>query len=321
MQGIPPRPVGLKQLLDQNKVYDLVRFSTEADIFNFVHAPSSPEAVAMAIGSDVHFVTYLLIALCRFGFINMVGEGHGIKYVNSETSDLFLRRSSDLFVGDIVFNEASSYEKLRRYLKEGPPPDNIDKAYWTPDIMDRIATYAMMGWVQAAVEAVNLSGRRHMLDIGGGHGLYSIFFTKKYPGLKATVLDLPHVLPATAKYIARFQAEKEVDMVPGDYRKEVPRGQYDVVFVSNVVAYREDLLLLLKRAREALVPGGVVVARNAVFGIDEPGSALFSLEKYACTGRMWFTKADIAEALISSGFSHVETLFDGDGHTILTGVL
>jgi predicted O-methyltransferase YrrM len=321
MQEVPPPYVKLKKLLDQKKLYDLVRFSTESSIFEALCSPASAEDVASVTGTDEHFASYLLDALAAAGFIDTVKYGDRLKYVNNGLSGRYLRQSGSLYVGDVVFSEPSSYKNLRDYVEKGPSKDAVDKAYWTPEVMKRIASYAFMGWVQDAVEAVDLSGRERLLDIGGGHGLYSIFFTKRYPGLKATVLDFPDVLRATAEYIDLFDAKNEVDTIGGDYRDGLPAGKYDVVFTSNVVAYHADLCLLLERAREALAPGGIIVVRNAVFGIADPASSIFSLEKYARTGRQWFTKRDIVDALAAAGFKDIVALYERDGHVILKGMM
>lgn len=319
MQEVPPSPVKLKELLDQKKLYDLVRFSNESGVFDALHVPATPQEVASAIGSDERFCRYLLEALCISGFIDRVEDCASISYSNTITSDLYLRKSGDYYVGDRVFNETSSYDNLMRYLKEGAPNDTISQKSWTPEIMDRIASHALLGWVQTAVEATDLSGHHNLLDIGGGHGLYSIFFTKRYPGLKATVFDFPQVIPAALKNIARFDAGNEVDTLEGDYVNGVPREKYDVVFVSNVAARHSDLLLVLNRAKEALVPGGIVIVRNAVFGIRETGSSIFTLEKFAYTGRQWFTEEDIIETLTVAGFNRAVTLTRTDGHVIIKG--
>jgi hypothetical protein len=47
-----------------------------------------------------------------------------------------------------------------------------------------------------------------LLDIGGGHWLYSIFFTRKYPHLRACVLDLPQIIPVTNENIERLGARE-----------------------------------------------------------------------------------------------------------------
>ena len=88
-----------------------------------------------------------------------------------------------------------------------PDDTDITKDYWTPEIINNIGAFALLGPVQATVGAVDLTGRQKMLDVGGGHGLYSIFFTKKYPGLKSWVLDLPGVTGVTLENIKKYRGE------------------------------------------------------------------------------------------------------------------
>ena len=54
----------------------------------------------------------------------------------------------------------------------------------------------------ALVELVDLSGRRRMIDVGGGPGTYSALLAGRYPDLHSRVLDLPGVLEIAREIIA-----------------------------------------------------------------------------------------------------------------------
>ncbi|MEA2479953.1 MAG: hypothetical protein QOJ07_1875 [Thermoleophilaceae bacterium] len=48
----------------------------------------------------------------------------------------------------------------------------------------------------AAAGAADLSGVDHLVDVGGGAGALTAGLLERHPGLAATLVDLPHVLPA-----------------------------------------------------------------------------------------------------------------------------
>ena len=54
------------------------------------------------------------------------------------------------------------------------------------------------------VPLADLSGRRRLLDLGGGPGTYAIHFCRHNPDLQATVFDLPTTRPFALKTIERF---------------------------------------------------------------------------------------------------------------------
>ena len=91
----------------------------------------------------------------------------------------------------------------------------IGKDYRTREIVEKLEVSALLGGAQGAVKHIDLAGCKRLLDIGGGHGLYSIFFTRKYPHLRACVLDLPQIIPVTNENIERLGAREKVSAVAG----------------------------------------------------------------------------------------------------------
>src|ERR1039458_8049101 len=51
------------------------------------------------------------------------------------------------------------------------------------------------------VKALGTAGVHRVLDLGGGSGAYSIAFAKASPDVKCEILDLPEVVPLTAKFV------------------------------------------------------------------------------------------------------------------------
>ena len=88
------------------------------------------------------------------------------------------------------------------------------------------ATYSIgMGAARLFSRNVDLTGRKLMLDLGGGSGAYSIVATQTFPGLKAIVLDLPPVAVVAREYIAANDAAERVSAVAGDFTtSDFPQG-------------------------------------------------------------------------------------------------
>ncbi len=315
------KPDNLKDLIYYRKLYDVVKFSVDAEIFSRISAPASVEEIADKMSMDVIFIERLLNVLAEHGYVETMDENGAIRYCNSAISETYLKKGSPSYIGDDVFDGPGTFEALRKYADKTPDDTDITKDYWTPEIINNIGAFALLGPVQSAVGAVDLSGRRKMLDIGGGHGLYSIFFTKKYPGLRSWVLDLPGVTGVTLENIKKYGAEDAVSVISGDFQDLKNAGTYDVIFVSNVTASYHELCRLLSDACDILDDGGMLVLRNYVSDAGAGDwSSLVVLERYSRRGKQGFSSAMLRSAMESCRLSNIKSVYKGDGIIIITGI-
>jgi SAM-dependent methyltransferase len=104
---------------------------------------------------------------------------------------------------------------------------------------------------------------RTLLDVGGGHGTFSVALCRRYPDLTAEILDLPNCV-AAGEPIARRYAGPAVaprvryrsgDALVGPLG---PDAGYDVVLIFQLLHHlpAEHIPDLLARALTALRPGG-----------------------------------------------------------------
>jgi tetratricopeptide (TPR) repeat protein/predicted O-methyltransferase YrrM len=319
-------PGNLKELINYRKLYDIVRLSVELGVYSSLSHPASPEDLSDSMGIDADFIGYLLNALARFGYVEKFEKDGKPHYINTAASELYLNSKSASYVGDDIFGDLETYDALRRYVDEGPQEMAITKDYWSPALLKNIGSFALLGYVQEAVDKVDLSGRKTMLDIGGGHGLYSIFFTKKYPGLKAWVLDLPSVSGIARENVAKYGVADRVSVLAGDFQRLKPGRAYDVVFISNVTASYDELCSLVSGARGMLSPGGMLILRNYVSdagaGGWSPGdwSPLVVLDRYSRRGRRGFSIRKLKSAMKKCRLAGIKTLLEADGVAIVCGV-
>ena len=110
---------------------------------------------------------------------------------------------------------------------------------------------------------LDLSGRRRLLDVGGGAGTYSILVAEANRDLECVVFDLPEVVETAREVVAGHGLQERVSTVPGDYHSDDFPSGFDAVLVSNVL-HQEDwgsCLAILDKARVALEPGGLLVVQ------------------------------------------------------------
>jgi O-methyltransferase domain/Dimerisation domain len=121
------------------------------------------------------------------------------------------------------------------------------------------ATYSIgMGAARRFARQVDLTGRRQILDLGGGSGCYCIVAARQHPGLRAIVLDLPPVVVVAREFIASHGLADRVTAQAGDFTSDpLPAGSDVVIMASNLPQYsREIIQRVVGRAFAALEPGG-----------------------------------------------------------------
>lgn len=92
--------------------------------------------------------------------------------------------------------------------------------------------------VKEVVSRINMPiSPKRMLDIGGSHGLFCVEFCRKYPEMKATVLDWAIGLE-NAKITLKQEKDVagQIDLFECDFEKEdLPDRKYDFIFLGNII--------------------------------------------------------------------------------------
>ncbi len=320
MWDITLSPDRITQVINHHKLFEVLKISVGVDIYALVRSPVTARSVAESLGTDELFVICLLNVLCALGLVAQVNEeGDTAFYQSTSVARQYLDSESALYLGGTLFDEDETHRLLVRYVNEGPSTTPITTEYWTAELITRLEAVALLGGVQDAVKLIDLTGRTCLLDIGGGHGLYSIFFVKQYPALHAVVLDLPQVIGVTQKNIEKYGVSARVTTVAGDYRTFESDQLFDVVFMSNVTPSSDELRFLLKKACDLLAHDGAVIIRSYISdSARNIWSAVNTLERYARRGKPGRTCNELIDVLSESGFT-VTTLYESDGVIVLHG--
>ncbi|MFZ2098652.1 MAG: methyltransferase [Anaerolineales bacterium] len=153
-----------------------------------------------------------------------------------------------------------------------------------------------------------------VLDVGGGHGGYSIALARRYPLLTATVFELPRVVPVAQEIIAQAGLAERVTVQEGDFQKEGLGYGYDVSLVFGVLNGEppEGRPALIRKVFAALNPGGQIVLRDLVLDPDRAGTpeaAIFALQMLMATDAGGLdTSDDWTNWLLDAGFTPPSTI-------------
>jgi hypothetical protein len=164
------------------------------------------------------------------------------------------------------------------------------------------------------VPKIDLSGRRNLLDLGGGPGTYAALFCRNTPKLKATVFDLPTSRPYACKTLARFGMEGRVRFVPGNYLKDGLGGPYDAAWLSHILHAEgpEDCRRIIKKTVAALEPGGLILIHEFLLRDTMDGPvfpALFSLNMLSGTrSGQSYCEGQVRRMLAEAGVKKIRRL-------------
>jgi SAM-dependent methyltransferase len=298
--------------------------AVELDIFTAIErGHDTVPTLAKAVGMSDRNAERLLTVLAALTLLERNGE----RFSNAPDVQRFLVKDNDRYAGPwILFTKPrwTPFGELAERLKS--KVENRLGAYveFTVDDARRYhaATYSIgMGAARLFSRSVDLSGRKLMLDLGGGSGAYSIMATRTFPGLRAIVLDLPPVVVVAREYIAANGASERVDAVAGDFTtSDFPQGADVVVMASNLPQYEPALIrLVVGKAFKALVPGGEMHLIGETLHDDRKGplsAALWGLNEavQGSTG-LAHTESEVKDYLQGAGFTDVAA------HPFVPGVL
>jgi predicted O-methyltransferase YrrM len=281
---------GIKRLMDLSTAYwgsQALFTANRLGIFTLLaNGPMTADRIAAALNTTPRSTALLLDACEGIGLLDST-DGN---YANSALASALLVPGGPTYMGEaIMYGEAmyKGWGDLVESVKSGKPSVQPD-SYLSENLEStrefvRAMHNRALGIGRMLVSLCDLSGRKKLLDIGGGPGTYSALFVNRYPGLNSTVLDLPGVVAVAAEIIEEMGAGGSVDLLAGDYHQTpFPTGN-DAVLISGVTHRENEASCrdLIQRSADALSPGGLL-AISDVF-LEEKGSdrtafaALFGL--------------------------------------------
>lgn len=283
--------------------------------------PLPAEAVADAIGADPGATARFLNAARFLGLVEQDGDTYRLTPLAADT----LTSGGASSVLNFARREAAFYRRwahLTDAVKIGGRPaaslQEEQDPNWVRDFTlalydtARIAAPGITAALTPFIEGLGRPAR--VIDVGGGHGGYSIDLARRFPDLEATVFDLPPVIEVTREIVAASGVGDRVSVVAGDFHQDPLGTGYDLALVFGVLVGedREGSVRLLRTVRDALAPGGVAAVRSHHAGRrGEPSlnGALFDLQMLLSTrGGAAHEVADTAGWLREAGFTEVETL-------------
>jgi SAM-dependent methyltransferase len=286
--------------------------------------------LALKLDCNERAVTMLLNALTAMGLLEK-SEG---KFLNTHVGKSLLSKNSPDYIGYIIVHHhhlMESWSILDQAVKTGSPVRqraSYSNDEWRENFLMGMFNIAMGSAPQVAKE-IDLSERKHLLDLGGGPGTYAIHFCLSNPQLKATVYDLSTTKPFAERTIKNFGLEGRVAFMGGDYLEKDIEGAFDVAWLSQILHGEgpEECRRMIQKTVKVLEPGGLIVIHDFILENTMDGPlfpALFSLNMLlGTTEGQSYSEKQITEMLSEAGVEEVRRLsFKGPNDAgIMVGVV
>jgi hypothetical protein len=246
--------------------------------------PRPTAELAAWTGTNTPSLRRLLRALARQGvFVELDDDSFG----NSPLSEVLSPKAAGSMYAmamGIADWGWRSWAELEHSVRTGEPA--FDKLYgkglfdwFSADDPDAGALFddSMTGFSASVDEpvshALDLTGVRRLVDVGGGHGRLAVTVLDAFPDLTEAVLfDQTHVL---AQVPAAIRERDRLRLTEGDFFQAVPVGAE--AYIMKMILHDwsdENAVHILSRCREAMAPGGRVLAAEVV--LDPQRSAPFA---------------------------------------------
>ncbi|MEL7107309.1 MAG: methyltransferase [Pseudomonadota bacterium] len=283
-----------------------------------VEIPRTPDALAGKLGLAPDRALILLRAATALGLTEPAGQG---AFRTSRRGAALLGvpgladmiRHHDILYKDlsdpVAFLRGETDPELARFwpyvFGEGARTDPDAAARYSRLMADSQGLVA-----EETLKAVSFAPASHVMDIGGGTGVFLSAVLAAYPDLKGTLLDLPGVADQAGARFAEAGQSDRVTLSPGNFRLDrLPKGA-DTITLVRVLYDHEDTTVaaLLAKVFDALPPGGRLVVSEPMSGGDAPeraGDAYFALYCAAMgTGRTRSPR-EVAGLMTTAGFTGV----------------
>lgn len=300
--------------------FHTLHLATQLGVFvTLAERPYTALELAQKLNSHERGTEALLLALAAIGYVT---QQNG-RFSNSSLVEKWMladdgfNLEAALTFWTAVFHDLSPL--AIEVVQTGERPyGNIyqwlaDKPHLSHAFQQQLMANATLSGMDA-IKKLNLPKTANkLLDVGGGHGLFSIQFCQQYPGLQATVLDTPMAMKTAEQNVARHNLTERVRLQSGDLWQEDWGDSYDAILLFNLIHHYDSAqnLELLHRCAAALKPGGQVAILDQIAG-KVPGNAvnavirLIALHYFLLADGRVYSHDDIQSWFQQTGFGEIK---------------
>ena len=306
--------------------------ATHINLFEFLHLnPSTQSEISSQFEFSERGTHSLLLAL---RYCKCVQLNSNDQWELTENSELYLLKSSPQYLGGLFQLEWDGFITPKSYyasLKVNKPQIYAGKDPWEshdadPDkakqftlAMHSISSRPALG----LAESIDLMPYSHVLDVGGGSGVFLIALLHKFPHLYGTVFEIPSVVPIANELFKKAHINKRARGVVGNFFKDdfqsfgqvvensVPKAKsFDVILLSQILHdwNYEQGKALLKKAFESLPPHGLIIIHEKLMNDQKTGplaNILVNIDMVVWTEGQQYSYSELSQMLLEQGFENI----------------
>ena len=296
--------------------------AAELDLFDVVGAETlTAKRIAERTGADQRAIVVLLDALVSLELMVKENGAYGSAPGVQETLTTG-GASSVLALVQHLGNCLRRWAHLGEVVKTGAPAPHMPSI--RGGAADQAAFVGAMDNICASVadkviEELGALTFNHLLDVGGALGTWTNAWLMRYPNARATLFDLPDVIPLARQHMEAVGIADRIDFAAGDFDCDALPTGADLAWVSAIIHQnsRQQNRRLFGSVHAALREGGQLLIRDVIMDQSRTRpayGALFAVNMLVATDAGGtFTFDEMAEDLEASGFRSVEVLRQDEG--------
>ncbi len=203
-------------------------------------------------------------------------------YCLSMLSFHYLRESSPYFSRDLLmrrFSRLMSTEELEEKLSRVSEERSTEsaaaqQAKKNPGEFTRVMVQNALGsgsirrLAKLVASHPSFFGARRILDLGGGHGLYTAALCRLNRRLEGVVFDLPEITGVTSEYIKEQGLQDRITTREGNFYHDSLGEGYQVVMAVNALHRPPEILRrVLDKIYASMDPGGVLYLQHRYLNV------------------------------------------------------
>ena len=283
-------------------LFNTLKALSKTDILQFLEKGTTKEELSQKYNP---YLINLIIAVLKKGKIILefdkkifLNEKHLPKF-------LFFDRL------DVIYSYLPQDNEISDLIVEKLTLDNDDiispEPNWNSKRLSKIGVFAYSEEIKTLLKSLdNIKIEGSLLDLGAGHGLYSIELAKKYPDLKIFASDLEKVIPLTKQNIQKYNLEDRINIFSLNFLTNHIEEKYNYILCSNIL-HKEKRDIVLQKVYNALYPNGKIIINTRVLNTINKNlyNAVSALYWYINKGKL--EKIDFWKNLLSKyGFKNIK---------------
>ncbi len=241
----------------------------------FTHLADDPkDAVSLAetLGVKVVKLRPVLYSLVN---AELLEEKNGI-FSNCPEADHFLVKGKPDYIGgmhELLSDLWHAALRTAESIRQGKPQAKHDYDAMTEEELSAFFR-GLHSHAKAAgrhlAETYEFSRFHNLVDAGGGSGGSAIAACELCSNLRATVADLPSIIPYSKHFIEEAGMENRIDVIGVDLTQEPLSGRYDAALLRNFIQVLGPKAAnkALQNVGQAMQPGGEIYIVGSVLDDD-----------------------------------------------------